>query len=653
MWGVKSGPMTSLSFDHDENLRKVEDLASRIRAGQKVVFLVGSAASLAPPACMPSAGDLKFGVLKPLADKLPPELRSMILADERTLVEAWRQLPSEVLFQQMTGQLGERALQPLQVFMTEPGEERFNFNHVVLAAVASRFSLPILTTNWDLLVEHAGLNLGLVVDPIIFGENQLERMARGQGEVRIVKLHGSADMPPSLVTTVDQAGEEFSDEHHEVIEEHVEGAIVCLVGYSANDYNVYHAIQASPMVELWVLLGAPQEPRDPSKFERDHKRLFALLEEKPGTPVVCDIVRFLDVLFSKTVPTLYQDYRRLRQLAEEKPSLDWCKSAWQQWGLNIRPIDAYRVAGDVYHFLGDGEHSTLFYSAAIESQLAEDQRDRVLLFARRCYGHGRTGRYWRGVGDALKALWIAVRMRNRLMIAEALYCYANAIWLAMEGISLHALVAFKVAELLYRRVEEPSRGHGRASSLQHIYLYAELLPARGPLKRLIRKARDGLEWSYGMFHGPNGNAVRLIARMYRKLGDLGTAFEKAQEAMEICAWYDDRAGVANCHRELGWIWLSRQECGMSETTKEAKLHFQEALRLAQEMGDCTAEVRARLGLGQVLLVEGDRDKSLTMYNDAWKVIAGFGYLQIPLRLLVRALIEMWKGRPLHKEVPEL
>ena len=321
--------------------------------------------------------------------------------------------------------------------------------------------------------------------------------------------------------------------------------------------------------------------------------------------------------------------------------------------MKIRPIDAYRVAGDVYHFLGDGGHSTLFYSAAIEGQLAEDQRDRVLLFARRCYGHGRIGRYWRGVGDALRALWIAVRMRNRLMIAEALYCYANAIWLAMEGISLHALGTFKIAELLYRRVEEPSRSHGRASCLQHIYLYADLLPARRPFKRLIRRARDGLEWSYGMFHGPNGNAVRLIARMYRKLGDLDTAFEKAEKAVEICAWYDDRAGVANCHRELGWICLSRHECGASEATKEAKLHFQGALRLAQEMGDCTAEVRARLGLAQVLVAEGDRDKSLTMYNDAWKVIAGFGYLQIPLRLLVRALIGMWKSRSLQKELPEL
>jgi len=61
---------------------------------------------------MPSAGDLSFGVLKALAGKLASELQSLILADERGLREASEQLPSEALFQQMTGQLGERAVQP-------------------------------------------------------------------------------------------------------------------------------------------------------------------------------------------------------------------------------------------------------------------------------------------------------------------------------------------------------------------------------------------------------------------------------------------------------------------------------------------------------------------------------------------------------------
>jgi len=88
--------------------------------------------------------------------------------------------------------------------MTEPREERFNFNHVALAARASDFSL--LTTNWDLLLEHTATKLGLSVHRIIFGKNQIERTDWGQGDISIVKLHGSVDVPPSLVTTVDQAG---------------------------------------------------------------------------------------------------------------------------------------------------------------------------------------------------------------------------------------------------------------------------------------------------------------------------------------------------------------------------------------------------------------------------------------------------------------
>lgn len=158
-----------ISFDDDDNRRLVEELATRIKGGEKVYFLVGSAASLAPPSCMPSAGSLKVGVLQPLVDKLPARLQAMIIGPEGTLTDAWQALPLEVVFQQMRRVLGEDALDPLEVFGTQRGDKWFNLNHVALAALAGQFQLPVLTTNWDLLIEQAALHLGFSPDPVILG----------------------------------------------------------------------------------------------------------------------------------------------------------------------------------------------------------------------------------------------------------------------------------------------------------------------------------------------------------------------------------------------------------------------------------------------------------------------------------------------------
>jgi tetratricopeptide (TPR) repeat protein len=581
-----------LCFHHRENRARIAQLGRRIRSGQKVAFLVGSAVSLAAPASMPSVETLKRAILGPLAESLAPELRAMLLAEDGTPTETWQQLPLEVLFQQMTRHLGRAALEPLSVFVSGPSDRRHNANHLALAAMASRFDLPILTTNWDLLLEQAVQALGRTPSPIVFrsGDDAPREWVRGQ--VQIIKIHGSADAPQSLVATVDQAGQRLPGRYQQLINEYLEGAVLCLAGYGANDYDVYQALVESSLRELWVLLRPPEETVDTRTFAESHRRPMSLLDRCEGVPIVCDIVEFFDRLMSETTPGRLSDYASLRKAAHDETIARNHAVSWARWASRMEPSAAYEIAGDVYHFLGDGWHSMLFYSGLLEGGLVRDAHHYVLALLGQSYASGRMAHYWRATAYALRALCRAVPTRSRSLVAHSLYAWADALWLATGKKSPVALVAFAIAERLYRGLDEPARSHGRASCLQHICLYALLLPARRPCATILKRALAGLNRSYQMFHGPNGNALRLIASAHHRLGDTRTALVKAQEALDICGWYGDGAGTANCHRELARIWLSQRKYPDSQAIKMARTHLQEALAIARRLDHRTAEAKA-------------------------------------------------------------
>jgi tetratricopeptide (TPR) repeat protein len=585
-----------LCFHHQENCARIAQLGRRIRSGQKVAFLVGSAVSLAAPASMPSVETLKRAVLGPLAESLAPELRAMLLAEDGTPTETWQRLPLEVLYQQMTRHLGRAGLESLSVFVSRPSDRRYNASHLVLAAIASRFHLPILTTNWDLLLEQAACALGQTPDPIVFWSADDDQRDSVRGQVRIIKIHGSADVPQSLVATVDQAGERLPRPYRQLINEYLDGAVLCLAGYGANDYDVYQALVESSLRELWLLLRPPEETVDAGTYAESHRRPMSLLDRCEGVPIICDIVEFFDQLMSETTPGRLSDYASLRKAAHDETIARNHAVSWARWASRMEPSAAYKIAGDVYHFLGDGWHSMLFYSGLLEGALVRDAHDYVLALLGQSYASGRMAHYWRAMAYALRGLCRAVPTRSRPLVAHSLYAWADALWLATGKKSPAALVAFAIAERLYRGLDEPARSHGRASCLQHICLYALLLPPRRPFTTLLKRALAGLNRSYQMFHGPNGNALRLIASAHRRLGDTTTALAKAQEALDICGWYGDGAGTANCHRELARIWLSQRNHPDSQAMEMARTHLQEAVVIARRLGDRSAEAKAASAL---------------------------------------------------------
>jgi len=640
--------METLSFDKAENEMRIRDLIDRISTEKNVILFAGAGISLAPPANMPSAWELKLAVLEALAPHLEPDVRELIFLDhpksrKLSLRGHWRDLPSEVLFHCLKQNLGSMALEPLRLF--GPSDSRHNHNHLTLALLGEAYCPIILTTNFDLLVESALRATSLDHLVLCFASKddpfRLPAMTKVGEFALLVKLHGSIDSPETLITTFDDAGEFLPEAKSLVMRDACRGKVVCLVGYSANDFDIFQALKELELDEIWSILRPPADGRpNPRDFGRHHVHIFELLEmQDRGVPVVYDLVAFFDLVCTSLFPDLHSRHSALSTLAHTKHVLSPSFSAAiSSWAEKITSRQAHGIIGDVYHYLGRGKPAATIFNRLLSSGSETlPPSEEAILRIRLSAGLERAHSYQQAIREADEAVRLARGTNSQFLLAQALYSAGNARWVASGGLSLRGVLQLLRAERLYRTLPGSGALHGRGAALQHLYLSGALVPPIGPLRWFVKRMVRGLEWSYSMFQGPNGNALRLIGRVYANLGEYELGLERAKAGENICVWYKDYVGIANCRRDLGRIWIKLDDL------EQAKQCYEEALETSKTVGDTAGLMKARLALGDIARREAQADQAITCYEEAWNVFktVGIGNLRRPDVLLKLMLTRLW------------
>lgn len=154
----------------------------------RLCFLAGSGISCNPPTCFPTGYQFTKALLQYV---LPTEVRQDIL-DLTNPKREGMQSPGDFLrFERLLLHLQESCDPALQVLDGFAASERPNPIHVFLAKMIVEGN-PVLTTNFDSLIEYALLNIGVPrkeVLPVISESDWEARPKRGQ--CPIYKLHGS------------------------------------------------------------------------------------------------------------------------------------------------------------------------------------------------------------------------------------------------------------------------------------------------------------------------------------------------------------------------------------------------------------------------------------------------------------------------------
>jgi hypothetical protein len=231
---------TWLGYDEQVNSRRF--LLDCLR-DRDVVFFVGSGVSLQPPACLPGA---------PALTRLAADL---FLPEDPSVADAVQQVVSsiqpEVFYEQIAMFAPDAPARLLEVLGTR---RPVTLGHFLIVLLSARAGRPIITTNFDLLLERAAEGLGLqkaVARP--FDELLLK-----EGELSIWKVHGSIDnlarlgaaavattmariTQPNLVLLAQIA--KLAREKH-----------LCLIGYSGRDIDLFPYLCQLPdkKAPIWI-----------------------------------------------------------------------------------------------------------------------------------------------------------------------------------------------------------------------------------------------------------------------------------------------------------------------------------------------------------------------------------------------------------------
>lgn len=194
-----------------------------------MVFFLGAGASIAAPSFMPQPQSIQEAVYDRVAPpqgqhrdlivKSLPEIYHEVLLDlgGDTTRDIWRVL-----------RLWESPAEAPSLAGYELGP---NVVHYLVVYLAWKTGVPVVTVNFDQMLERAATRLGLQANVGLDA-------VTGSESVAIWKLHGTVDDPPSIRTTLQGITATDPDALAKVEREFDRGA-ACLIGYSGHDIDFF------------------------------------------------------------------------------------------------------------------------------------------------------------------------------------------------------------------------------------------------------------------------------------------------------------------------------------------------------------------------------------------------------------------------------
>jgi hypothetical protein len=203
---------------------------------EPTVFLVGSGISRDYPSVLPSAKEmLRYITLPAVAPKECPD------HELKKIAEALPELYYEALIE-FTNRKAASLWKVLTFGQTKKELQHFNLGpnigHMVLVYLAWLWRVPLITVNYDLMLEFAAYKMGL--SPIVCHHKTPHGyvQASGQKEISIWKVHGSVDDINSIRTTlytITSLDASLLDKIRWLFERYQS----CLIGYSGRDIDLF------------------------------------------------------------------------------------------------------------------------------------------------------------------------------------------------------------------------------------------------------------------------------------------------------------------------------------------------------------------------------------------------------------------------------
>jgi hypothetical protein len=589
-------------------------------AGRPMVFFLGAGASAAAPSLLPQPWLIQREAYRCVAPEGADE------AERKLIIDSLPEIYHEVLLE--VGGESTREIWKVLSMWEQPQEAPLlagfelgpNVVHHLVTYLSWKTGSPVITVNFDNMLERAAENLGLQPDARLNAEPGGDRVA-------IWKLHGTVERQRSIRTTLQ--GITATDRTVlDRIEREFKRASGCLIGYSGRDIDFFPFLcgweEARPIHWLALNLKQTAIERFPEAFlgvdapaqdwareviqrlpEEDEivLRLKAELSRRPPPEAAVKttyeelVRRQAERIYAGTFPP--NDPKRLLAHAMTLAALgnNWDADRWvdrylAKSGSPSLTCRAYLLKSSMAHEFARYADSESYAEEALslarqhrlgaqadEAQLRiEEARRMMFLPARLPFSKFSDFLALKAVGTAFSMVWRAFHLRRR------------------KPRTAHGEVTPDYSELRagFEYVEHLVRVGALFQGL------LERLPGRAAHRLMDRRWRriEGYSYTAGYAHGI-GNAKKYLLRR-----GAGSDEEEKNYFFSVLDLYElvpSPTGTSIHHRDVAddlFAAASALPPGpeRDEKHKHAIRCYEEAIKAAKEAGDPSLQLKAMLGM---------------------------------------------------------
>jgi tetratricopeptide (TPR) repeat protein len=254
------------------NMKRLEELLIK---REKVAFFVGTGISFDPPSMLPSWTYVAEGAIKSLYSK-------NLKDEQEELVTRSKKLRPEVLLGIMYEIIGDKAIKCLDILKSN----KFNTNHVFLASAILDHNIPVITTNYDELIELAAERIfKRRIQEVYYDEDGFNRWLNSDEKpASLIKLHGTISNKQSIQAVLSQVAAGPSETIIKLLKYLFENYSIIFWGYSlTDDFDIVPALRnVCPEEIVWLRHKEEKEfvnDKHTEKIEEDLEKTEEKLSE--------------------------------------------------------------------------------------------------------------------------------------------------------------------------------------------------------------------------------------------------------------------------------------------------------------------------------------------------------------------------------------
>ena len=626
---------------------------------QKLTFLVGAGCSVDAPSCQPAGRSMMDAMIKFSCAESEVDKISKI---------------EELRFEALVEIIRDNLDPNLKIIDFYGQCDKPNIQHFYLAEMINKGHF-IMTTNFDFLIEHALLQIGVKKEEIkvIITKNDFQQFNNpselfSKGIKTVYKIHGSTknmitdeNTRDTLVATIQAFGSNkegmsvFQVEPFKrpLFNNIVSGRSLVILGYSgSDDFDIVPTLKMLENIDniIWINFTLDDGGKE-RIYEIDSNDINISNHKEKVNQILSEIKQMNNANHVYRIDV--NSSRLIKQLLTSKPNLSSENFSiaplnWIKENINApNELMTYFIPQTLYFDFNMLDDS--LRCAQNSLRISQQAKDEIMII-KALNLIGKINHEQGNYSEALKIYKGALELSEKVdpkewkaacinnignvynvwgKFSDALSYFEKAFPLFKQVGDLYSMaIVLRNIGTIYKNLGKNSEALARTTEALHIFDQLGKLSDKGDIHMIIGMIQTSLgniDEAYSnyqeslkindLLHDLNGKIVALntIGELFRMVGKFHEAFDYLEEALTLSERIGDLIKKTSTLNNIGMLYISLTNF------PEALKCLEEALRIGKQLKDPSNEASSYNNMGMIYFYQGNHSNALKVWEKALKL----------------------------------